>query len=80
MPDDLSVTGFDDIQLAAFTVPSLTTVRMPVAEMAAVAVREVLEQPAEAAETGEHVIRPSFVARESTGPAPKKRRSRSSAR
>jgi DNA-binding LacI/PurR family transcriptional regulator len=33
VPDDLSVTGFDDIPLAASAVPALTTVRMPVDAM-----------------------------------------------
>jgi DNA-binding LacI/PurR family transcriptional regulator len=38
VPDELSVVGFDDIPMAAFTVPALTTVRMPTAEMAAAAI------------------------------------------
>src|SRR5438270_4276738 len=73
VPDDLSVIGFDDIHVAAFTVPSLTTVRMPVAEMAAVAVREALEPTPGADRIREHVIRPSLVVRRSSGPAPKQR-------
>ena len=32
------MVGFDDIPMAAFTVPALTTMRMPTAEMAAAAV------------------------------------------
>ena len=35
VPDDLSVTGFDDIPFAAASIPALTTVRMPVREMVA---------------------------------------------
>lgn len=38
VPEKLSVVGFDDIPMAAFTVPALTTVRMPTAEMAAAAI------------------------------------------
>src|SRR5664280_1905877 len=38
VPEDLSVVGFDDIPMATFTVPALTTVRMPIAEMAAAAI------------------------------------------
>ena len=38
VPEELSVVGFDDIPMAAFTVPALTTMRMPTAAMAAAAV------------------------------------------
>jgi DNA-binding LacI/PurR family transcriptional regulator len=38
VPEDLSVTGFDDIPLAAVAVPALTTVAMPVTEMVEAAV------------------------------------------
>lgn len=38
VPEELSVVGFDDIPMATFTVPALTTVRMPMAEMAAAAI------------------------------------------
>jgi len=33
VPNELSIVGFDDISMAAVTVPSLTTVRMPVVEI-----------------------------------------------
>jgi len=32
-PDDLSVAGFDDLRLAKFGAPSLTTVRQPMREI-----------------------------------------------
>jgi DNA-binding LacI/PurR family transcriptional regulator len=38
VPAELSVVGFDDIPMAAFTVPALTTLRMPMSEMAAAAI------------------------------------------
>ncbi|HEY6057906.1 MAG TPA: LacI family DNA-binding transcriptional regulator [Candidatus Limnocylindrales bacterium] len=43
VPDELSVVGFDDIAMAAFTVPALTTVRMPTAEMAEAAISIAIE-------------------------------------
>ena len=33
VPERLSVVGFDDILIAAHTVPALTTLRMPITEM-----------------------------------------------
>ncbi len=42
VPDDLSVTGFDDIALAASAVPALTTVRMPVEAMVRAAVARAI--------------------------------------
>ena len=38
VPDDLSVTGFDDLDLAQATTPKLTTVRQPLEEMGRMAV------------------------------------------
>jgi DNA-binding LacI/PurR family transcriptional regulator len=47
VPDDLSVTGFDDIPLAANAVPALTTVRMPIDAMAEAAVKRAIGETAE---------------------------------
>lgn len=42
IPDDLSVVGFDDLPEAGWTAPPLTTVRQPIAELGAAAVRMLL--------------------------------------
>ncbi len=42
IPEDLSIVGFDDTQLARMSSPPLTTVRQPLAEMGQVAVRTAL--------------------------------------
>jgi len=68
VPGDVSIVGFDDIPFAAFTVPSLTTVHMPTAEMARIGVRKALE-PDPGPEAKEFKVSPSLVIRESTGPA-----------
>jgi DNA-binding LacI/PurR family transcriptional regulator len=68
VPNHLSITGFDDIQLAAFSVPALTTVRMPVREMAERAVRMVLDER-ELSGRQQPVLRPSLIVRASTGQA-----------
>ena len=44
VPDDVSVLGFDDSDLATYTSPQLTTVRIPVEHMAANACRYLLNE------------------------------------
>ena len=44
VPNDLSVTGFDDTPLAATVWPALTTIHQPIADMAREAVRLLVEQ------------------------------------
>ena len=43
IPDDLSVVGFDDLPIARWVGPPLTTIRQPLGEMAAAAARIVLD-------------------------------------
>ena len=44
VPQDISVTGFDDINFAAFTNPPLTTVHIERTELGKLAVRRLLER------------------------------------
>lgn len=39
LPDELSVMGFDDIPLASFSIPTLTTIAQPIAQMGEIATR-----------------------------------------
>jgi LacI family transcriptional regulator len=43
VPDDVAVVGFDDIELAAFVDPALTTVAQPKAEMGRLAANRLLD-------------------------------------
>ncbi|ADG88594.1 HTH-type transcriptional regulator MalR [Thermobispora bispora] len=71
VPGDVSVVGFDDSPLMAFTDPPLTTVRKPIGAMAAAAVETLLEEIAGTpARHVELVYRPELVVRGSTGSGP----------
>jgi LacI family transcriptional regulator len=72
VPGDVSVVGFDDIQSAAYSTPSLTTVRQPLLEMGKRGAQVLLERIAnkEREYPTEIVMAPELVVRESTGPAP----------
>lgn len=69
IPQDLSVVGFDDIHLAQFVLPALTTVQMSQAELAQLAFSALLRevQGDTPANTGaEYLLTTHLVLREST--------------
>jgi DNA-binding LacI/PurR family transcriptional regulator len=71
VPRDVSVVGYDDSELNAFTDPPLTTVRQPVRAMANAAVHTLLEEICEnPVPQTEFVFQPELVVRGSTGQAP----------
>jgi len=71
IPDDVSVVGYDDSPLIAFTDPPLTTVRQPVTAMAVAAVRALIDEiNGQGTHRSEYVFRPELVVRASTGAAP----------
>lgn len=68
VPADCAVTGFDDLDIARYTTPSLTTIAQPLAEIAATTARVLLlaiEKPGLAPE--QIWIRGRLIERESTG-------------
>jgi len=70
VPADLSVTGFDDIDLAQATSPMLTTVRQPLAEMGRMAVSLLIRLLEGHQVEARHVeLATDLVVRSSTGPA-----------
>lgn len=66
IPEDFCIIGFDDIRLASFVYPPLTTIRQPMLEMGALAVKMLLK----IIEEGEFnqrkiVLKPKLIIRES---------------
>jgi LacI family transcriptional regulator len=76
VPEDVSVVGFDDILSAAYATPSLTTVRQPLTEMGKRGAQILLERIGNRDKEypTEVVMSPELVVRESTCPAPARRR------
>jgi LacI family transcriptional regulator, galactose operon repressor len=73
VPRDLSVVGFDDIDVSRATTPRLTTVRQPLQEMGRTAVTMLMRQlDGHAHEALSMELETRLVVRESTGPAPGK--------
>ena len=73
VPEDISIVGFDDIQISAFTQPALTTVRLSRDEIARVAFRALYSIRQDGGKGAEYAVRPTLVVRKSTGPAPRQR-------
>jgi LacI family transcriptional regulator len=77
VPHDLSVTGFDDIDLAQATTPRLTTVRQPLQEMGRMAVSLLIRLLDRHQLDALHIeLATDLIIRDSTGPAPRPRAQR----
>jgi len=74
VPDRLSVVGFDDILIAAHTVPALTTLRMPISEIVGHAVAQAVALARDGGDPQRRpsrtVYEPTLVVRDSTAPPP----------
>ena len=66
IPGDLSVVGFDDIAAASWVSPSLTTVRQPIAQMAADAIDIVLRPQEGPLSDVRRELSTTLIVREST--------------
>jgi len=70
VPQDISVTGFDNVKLSEFCYPALTTVHIPRERIGHIISDCLIPKPGKApAGAPEIVIDPEFVLRDSTGPA-----------
>ena len=71
VPQDLSVTGFDDIDLSRITDPMLTTVRQPLEEMGRIAVSLLVRLLEEHTVETLHIeLATHLIVRGTTGPVP----------
>ena len=71
VPADVSVIGFDDIDISACFIPALTTIRQPRLEIGMVAAEKLIEQilaPAAQTEFHEHKLPVELIRRESCAP------------
>ena len=77
VPEDISVMGFDDIQVAAYHNPRLTTIRQPLRDMGETAARILLQRMQGFKDYPEEFpVPPELIIRETTAPAEGKTRRR----
>jgi DNA-binding LacI/PurR family transcriptional regulator len=68
VPEDISVVGFDDIRLAEYTSPPLTTIRQPAAEIARRATELLMDlTQGKQVKVTRHLLVPELVVRKSSG-------------
>jgi LacI family transcriptional regulator, galactose operon repressor len=76
IPGELAIVGFDDLPIAQYVEPALTTVRVPAREIGAVAARALLDAVSNSNGSGRRklsaVLATELVVRDSSGPPPAK--------
>ncbi len=65
VPDDISIIGFDDIRLASFLSPPLTTIRQPMLEMGSLAIIKLMERIEHQRVHQNILIKPELIVRKS---------------
>ncbi len=69
VPDDIAIVGFDDIPVASYHTPSLTTVRQPVTKIAKIAIQllmDILEKKYTLGESEKVVLETELIVRRSS--------------
>ena len=69
IPNDISIVGYDDIELCTYLKPNLTTIHQPTKDIALVTCKRLLELMNNEQSNSKHklAIQPKLVVRESTG-------------
>ncbi len=71
VPEQVSIVGFDDLPIATFVEPRLTTIRVPAAEMGRKAAEAVIKHLSDGAPLRSLVLPTELVLRASAGPGPR---------
>lgn len=71
IPRDVSVVGFDNLEIAELTTPELTTLEVPARDMGRLAADYVMASPLQRKYLKERELPIRLVVRKSSGPAPK---------
>ena len=70
VPEDVSVVGFDDLHIAAYNQPSLTTIRQPLFEMGKLSAQTLLKNLSKIENKEEiskvEMVEPELIVRNST--------------
>ena len=72
VPHDISVIGYDDIEMAAYTIPALTTIAQPSYRIGQLALKKLCDmiQDEGSVFSGTTLLECPLILRESTGPCP----------
>lgn len=70
VPDDLALVGFDDIPMARYAIPALSTVHAPVQEMGKRAMSALIEQIEGGEEASHETLQTRHIPRKSCGCSP----------
>ena len=73
VPQDVSIVGFDDSLLATITCPALTTVRLPVADLARWTIEALVCRMSGQTPARQRAVHPQLVVRGSTAKPPRRR-------
>lgn len=67
VPEDVAVIGFDDIPLAAHTIPPLTTIRQPIFQIGSLAVETLIQQIEKPAQQPRRIVLPTELVIRASG-------------
>jgi len=73
VPEDISVTGFDDLFVAPYTYPPLTTVRQPMRRMGQLAMENLIKLMSGQESVVRIKVKPELIVRESTAKVGKRK-------